>query len=258
MTPPEAPSALPPGGAPPVARRSRFHGVRLVGARPAGVGALWLLGASIAAAHPHGRIDCQAQVLAGAAGLQAIALQLTLDAQSSAALVPRLQFDDQGQLTGDKPVRQFADLVAGMFRQSGWMLALHALGADGEPAGPALELADPDPARFSRRADGQVVVQVALQPANAAAAAPATHGWKLACLDPTWYWATGFAGPAQFTAHAPCRAELEAMRSMAEQAQTLQAAALRAGVVGADQAAPGLLSAVGVRAPSGTIRCPMP
>ncbi len=173
-----------------MARRSRFHGVRLVGARQAAIGALWLLGASIAAAHPHGRIDCQAQVDAGPAGLRSIALQLTLDAQSSAALVPRLQFDDQGQLAGDKPVRQFADLVAGMFRQSAWMLKLQALGADGEPAGAALELADPDPARFSRRADGQVVVQVALKPAEPANSA---HGWKLACLDPTWYWATGGA-----------------------------------------------------------------
>ena len=32
MTPPAAPSALPPGGAPPVARQSRFHGGRLTGA----------------------------------------------------------------------------------------------------------------------------------------------------------------------------------------------------------------------------------
>jgi ABC-type uncharacterized transport system substrate-binding protein len=218
---------------------------------PAWAGLLCLAGP--VAAHPHGRIDCQAQVAVGPAGLASIALQLTLDAQSSAALVPRLQFDGQGQLVDDKPVRQFADLVAGMFRQSGWLLQLRALGADGEPGGPALELADPGPARFSRHADGQVVVAVQLQP-EAAAISP--HGWKLACLDPTWYWATGFAGPAQFSASAPCQATLAPMRAVAEQAQALQAAALRAGVLGADQAAPGLLSATGVRAPSGTIRCP--
>ncbi|MDH4393378.1 MAG: hypothetical protein QE285_18390, partial [Aquabacterium sp.] len=76
--------------------------------------------------------------------------------------------------------------------------------------------------------------------------------------DPTWYWATGFAGAAQFSVRAPCRADLEAMRSMADQAQALQAAAVQAGVLGADQAAPGLLTATGVRAPSGTIRCPAP
>lgn len=218
-------------------------------------GALLLAIAGAAAAHPHGRIDCQVQVSAGPAGLASIALQLTLDPQSSAALVPRLQFDAQGQLAGDKPVRQFADLVAGMFRQSGWMLKLQVLGADGEATGPALDLADPEPARFSRLADGQVVVEVQLKPEVPATSA---HGWKLACLDPTWYWATGFAGPSQFNASAPCRAELEAMRSMAEQAQALQAAALKAGVLGADQAAPGLLTATGVRAPSGTIRCPAP
>nr|MDH4392645.1 DUF1007 family protein [Aquabacterium sp.] len=140
---------------------------------PALAGLLCLTGP--VAAHPHGRIDCQAQVDAGPAGLQSIALQLTLDAQSSAALVPRLQFDDQGQLAGDKPVRQFADLVAGMFRQSGWLLKLQALGADGEATGPALDLADPDAARFSRRADGQVVVAVQLRPETPAASA---HGWK--------------------------------------------------------------------------------
>jgi ABC-type uncharacterized transport system substrate-binding protein len=220
---------------------------------PALAGLLCLAGP--AAAHPHGRIDCQVQIEAGPGGLASIALQLRLDAQSSAALVPRLQFDDQGRLVHDKPVRQFAELIAGMFRQSGWLLKLQALGADGEAAGPALDLADPGPASFSRGADGQVVVAVQLQ-AEAPAAAP--QGWKLACLDPTWYWATGFATAAQFSASAPCRADLEAMRSVAEQAQALQAAALRAGVVGADQAAPGLLAATGVRAPSGTIRCPTP
>jgi ABC-type uncharacterized transport system substrate-binding protein len=220
---------------------------------PALAGLLCLAGP--AAAHPHGRIDCQAQVDAGPAGLQSIALQLTLDAQSSAALVPRLQFDGQGRLAADKPVRQFADLVAGMFRQGGWMLKLQALGADGEATGPSLDLADPAPAQFSRHADGQVVVAVQLKPEAPAAS---VHGWKLACLDPTWYWATGFAGAAQFTVNAPCRADLEAMRSMADQAQALQAAAVRAGVVGADQAAPGLLTAAGVRAPSGSIRCPAP
>lgn len=220
---------------------------------PALAGLLCLAGP--VAAHPHGRIDCQAQVQASQAGLQSIALQLTLDAQSSAALVPRLQFDDQGRLAADKPVRQFADLVAGMFRQSGWLLKLQALGADGEPTGTALDLADPDAAQFSRRPDGQVVVAVQLKPEAPAVSA---HGWKLACLDPTWYWATGFAGPAQFSASAPCRVDLEAMRSMADQAQALQAAAVQAGVLGADQAAPGLLTATGVRAPSGTIRCPAP
>lgn len=208
-----------------------------------------------AAAHPHGRLDCAVQVDAGPAGLRAIALQLTLDAASSAALQPRLQFDADGALLADKPVRQFADILAGMFRQSGWMLKLQPLGADGEPAGAALDLADPDPPLLRRDANGQLVVSVRLQPE---AAAPAPHGWKLACLDPTWYWASGFAGPARFSAAAPCTADLDPMRDMAAQAQALQAAAQRAGVPGADLAAPGLLQASGVRAPAGSIRCPAP
>ena len=243
-----------------MAGRSRFHGGRLGGRRCA----VWqrlllaltgLASASLAMAHPHGRMDCQAQVEAGPAGLASIALRLTLDAASSAALVPRLQFDAEGRLVADKPVRQFADLVAGMFRQGGWMLQLQRLDADGEASGPALALADPDAAQFGRNAAGQVTVAVRLQP-EAPAASP--HGWKLACLDPTWYWATGFAGAADFQASAPCSATLQAMSSMAEQAQALQLAAQRAGVVGADLAAPGLLQATGVRAPSGSIRCPAP
>lgn len=213
-------------------------------------GLCWVTTAALA--HPHGRLDCQVLVDAGPTGLRAIDLRLTLDAASSASLQPRLQFDADGRLATDKSVRQFGELVAGMFRQSGWMLKLQPLGADGAP-GAALDLADPQPAVFSRTADGLVTMAVQLRP-EVAAVAP--HGWKLACLDPTWYWATGFAAAAQFSANAPCHAELEPMRAMAEQAQALQAAAQRAGVPGADLAAPGLLQAAGVRAPSGTLRCP--
>ena len=214
-----------------------------------------LVVATPAAAHPHGRIDCQAQVQAGPGGLASIALRLTLDVASSAALLPRLQLGADGSPASSKEGRQFADLVAGMFRQSGWMLKLQALGADGEASAAALDLADPGPAVFGRTASGQVTVAVQLKP-ELPALSP--HGWKLACLDPTWYWATGFADATQFSASVPCQATLEPMRAMAEQAQALQAAALRAGVLGADQAAPGLLTASGVRAPSGSIRCPAP
>ena len=142
-----------------------------------------------------------------------------------------------------------------MFRQSGWMLKLQRLGADGQAAGPVLDLADPDPAQFGRNPAGQLTVSVRLLADPPAASA---HGWKLACLDPAWYWATGFASAAEFSASAPCQATLDAMGNMAEQAQALQRAAQNAGVPGADQAAPGLLSVAGVRAPSGTIRCTTP
>lgn len=213
------------------------------------------LAAAGALAHPHGRLDCQVQVDAGPTGLRGIDLRLTLDAASSASLLPRLQLTDDGGPATTKEGRQFGELVAGMFRQSGWMLKLQALGADGEPAGTALDLADPQPAVFGRTADGLVTVAVRLQPEAPAAAA---HGWALACQDPSWYWATGFAGATQFSAATGCQADLQAMRDMAEQARSLQAAAQRAGVPGADTAAPGLLQAGGVRAMAGTIRCPAP
>lgn len=226
-----------------------------VAARRWPLGAALTLLASAAVAHPHGRIDCQAQVEANPAGLAAIALRLTLDGASSASLLPRLQLSDDGQPAASKEARQFGELVAGIFRQSGWMLKLQRLGADGQAAGPALDLADPDPATFGRNPAGQMTVSVRLLPDTPAASA---HGWKLACLDPTWYWATGFATAAEFSASAPCQATLDAMANMAEQAQALQLAAKNAGVLGADQAAPGLLNAAGVRAPSGTIRCMPP
>lgn len=211
--------------------------------------------ASAAVSHPHGRIDCQAQVAADPAGLASIALRLTLDVVSSASLLPRLQLSEDGQPAASKEARQFGELVAGMFRQSGWMLKLQRLGADGQAAGPAVDLADPDPAKFGRNLAGQLTVSVRLLADPPAASA---YGWKLACLDPAWYWATGFATAAELSASAPCQATLEAMGNMAEQAQALQRAAQTAGVPGADQAAPGLLNAAGVRAPSGTIRCTTP
>ena len=219
------------------------------------MGAALTLMASAAVAHPHGRLDCQAQVQAHPAGLASIALRLTLDAASSASLLPRLQLSADGPPAASKEARQFGELLAGMFRQSGWLLKLQRLGADGQAAGPALDLADPDLAEFGRNSAGQVTVSVRLLADPPAASA---HGWKLACLDPTWYWATGFATAADFTASAPCQATLETMVNMAEQAQALQLAAQNAGVPGADQAAPGVLNAAGVRAPSGTIRCMTP
>ena len=225
-------------------------GARRATALLAGAGLLGLAGA--AAAHPHGRLDCAAQVQAGPAGLAGIALTLTLDAQSSAALAPRLALDEAGRPGATKEARQFADLVTGMFRQSDWMVKLQALGADGAPAGQAITLADPGPAQWQRNAQGQLQVTVQLQP-EAPASAP--QSWKLSCLDPSWYWATGFAAADQFTATAPCQAVLEAMGSADDQALAVQAAARRAGVAGADQAAPGLLTAGGVRAPAGTVRC---
>lgn len=221
--------------------------------------ALLAAAAPPAAAHPHGQLDCAARVQMGPAGLVAIDLTLTLDAASSASLQPRLQAEDSGAPPVSQDARRFADLVAGMFRQSGWMLKLQPLGADGEPQSTPLDLTDPGPATWRRTAQGQLEVAVRLLPETAPApGTPAPTGYRLACLDPVWYWATGFVGTAQFTVDAPCRAELDAMRSLADQAQSLQAAAQRAGLPGADQAAPVLLGTTAQRAPAGLIHCPAP
>ena len=227
------------------------------GAASASLAALLMAATASAAAHPHGSLDCAARVQAGPAGLSAIDLTLTLDAASSASLQPRLQAEPDGAAPANKDARLFADLVAGMFRQSGWMLRLQPLGADGEPQATPLALDDPGPATWRRTPQGRLQVSVRLQPETAPAAGlPVPTGYRLACLDPDWYWATGFAGAAQFTVDAPCRAALDAMGSLAEQARTLQSAAQRAGVVGADQAAPGLLDTTAQRAPGGLIHCP--
>lgn len=227
---------------------------RAVAARREAAGLACGLVAAAAAAHPHGVLDCAAQVQAGPGGLAAIALTLTLDAASSTALQPRLQARDDGQPPEAREARQFAELLAGLFRQSGWMLALRPLDADGQARGEPLALADPDPARWRRLADGRLQVAVRLQP-EAPASGPA---WRLACLDPSWYWATGFAEAAGFAVDAPCRAELDAMGALADQARTLQAAARQAGTAGADTVAPGLLGSSAVRAPAGVLRCPAP
>ena len=223
--------------------------------------AAWALGAALvgaaatpAAAHPHGTLDCAAQVQAGPGGVSGIALTLTLDAASSAALQGRLQAQDDGSAPPTREARLFADLVSGMFRQSGWMLKLQPLDADGQPQAAALALADPVPATWRRLADGRLQVAVQLRPEAAAGPAPASH--RLACQDPDWYWATGFAEASQFSVAPPCRAELDAMGSLAEQAQALQAQARRAGLPGADRVPDALLGTRDQRAPGGTLHCP--
>lgn len=231
---------------------------RRAGERRSAVWPALLLAAAAApaAAHPHGQLDCAARVQADAGGVAAIDLTLTLDGASSATLQPRLQVGEDGRPPADPDARRYTEMANGLFRQSGWMLQLRPLGADGQPQGEPLPLADPAPARWRRLADGRLEVTVQLLP-EAPAAAPA-QGWRLACLDPSWYWATGFADAGQLVAAAPCRTELDAMGSLAEQASALQAAARQAGTAGADSVAAGLLGSRTQRAPGGTLRCAPP
>ncbi|MBP6899158.1 MAG: DUF1007 family protein [Burkholderiaceae bacterium] len=211
--------------------------------------ALLLCGVAGAAAHPHGRLDCSLALQADGQGrLQGVALALVLDAASSQSLRPRLQLDApherQGQL--------FAQMLAGMFRHSGWMLQLR--GAEAGPDGAALDLQDPEPPRWRTLADGRLELAVDLKPA---AGAPALDGLQIACRDPVWYWLTGFAEPAQIQAPgSACQARLDGLGDAAEQAQALQAAARQAGAPGADRMAEGLERGPQRLSPTARLACP--
>lgn len=220
-------------------------------------------------AHPHGTLDCAVQLGAadgpGAPRLGWLALQLTLDAASSQSLLPRIQLEGAAQPGANespeaRQARLFTQMVAGLFRQSGWMLQLRADGA----TAPAPELHDPDPPRFTQVADGRLQVSVRLQP-QADAQPLALDGLEIACRDPVWYWLTGFrqAGQVQLATTAEgtpprCQAQLGELQREADQAQALQSAALRAGSAGADQMAAGLATAEGRRSATATMRCTLP
>ncbi|MDT7838087.1 hypothetical protein [Aquabacterium sp. OR-4] len=204
-----------------------------------GAAAGLLLAAAPLQAHPHGALDCalgivaQAQPDASAAPQLAwLDLRLTLDPASSQALLPRLPVQGQPPPADASTARQavvLAQTLAGLFRQSGWMLQLQPAAAPGvaapgpgaptepralntansasadgapnaPPAPPALPapptlpaLQDPDPPRYSQAADGRLQVHVRLRPAADAPPIP-LDGLALSCRDPVWYWLTGFTG----------------------------------------------------------------
>lgn len=213
---------------------------------------LLLGGAAAATAHPHGRLDCSLRLQADDQGrLQGLDLALVLDAASSRSLAPRLRLDQpddrQGQL--------FAQMLAGLFRHSGWMLQLRgAKAAEAADAAPALELQDPDPPRWQALADGRLQLSVALRPA--AGTAP-LQGLQIACRDPVWYWLSGFAEAGQIqVASGHCQARLDGLADAAEQAQALQAAAVQAGAPGADRMAEGLGVGAPRLSPTARLVCP--
>lgn len=225
--------------------------------RHAGVAAALLVAAPALQAHPHGALDCAltlgARAMPGAPGdagaaplhLAWLDLALTLDAASSAALLPRLPLQGVAPPADAAAARQamlLAQTVAGLFRQSGWMLLLQPAGPAGTP--PLPDLQDPEPPRYTQAADGRLQVQVRLQPA-ADAPPIALHALQISCRDPVWYWLAGFttaqavrvdALPPNTAAQRPgCTATLGELLHQGEQAQALQAAARQAGAPGADQ-----------------------
>lgn len=244
------------------------------GLRRAAVAAALLAAAAAPQAHPHGALDCAltlgARPAPGAPGqaLQHLAwldLALTLDAASSQALLPRLPLDGAAPPVDAAAARQallLAQTVAGLFRQSGWMLLLQPAGPAGTP--PLPDLQDPEPPRYSQAADGRLRVQVRLQPA-ADAPPIALHALQISCRDPVWYWLAGFttaqavrvdaADPNAETQRPACSVALGELLHQGEQAQALQAAARQAGAPGADQMPEALRQRSDRRAASVRLAC---
>jgi ABC-type uncharacterized transport system substrate-binding protein len=204
-----------------------------------------LMGLPAAHAHPHGALDCAVRVGVEQGRLAWLDQQLTLDAANTQALATRLQLD---AAEPERAARLFRGVIEGLFRQSGWMLQTRAAGHP-EP----LALRDPEPARWSRDAEGRAVVTVRLQPADLHSPA---DGVQLACADPSWYWAAGFIDATQVqVSGAACRASTGQATALAEQAQAMRAAAQQGGSVGADQVQAGLLQSGTLRSGSATVHC---
>jgi Protein of unknown function (DUF1007) len=205
-----------------------------------------LLAAGGAAAHPHGRLECRVRLAWEGGRLAAVEQHLVLDAASTAALAERLQ---PGVADAGKPVLLFRDLVLGLFRQSGWMLDLRPVG--GAVGGEAAVPLDDRSAVWQRRGDGRLELALQLAPKGEV---PATQQWALACRDPVWYWVAEFSGPAPVQAEG-CQVQLDGPRDAAAEAATLQAAALRAGLAGAERVAPVVSSTTALGVGRAELRC---
>lgn len=203
---------------------------------------LLALGCSAAAAHPHGRLECRVRLAWEGGRLAAVEQRLVLDAASSAALVDRLQ---PGVAEAGKPVLMFRDLVLGLFRHSGWMLDLRAVGGDAAVA------LDDRAAAWRRLDDGRLELALQLAPKGEVATAPQ---WAIACRDPVWYWVAEFSGPAPVQAEG-CQVRLDGPRDAAAETATLQAAALRAGLAGAERVAPAAADGRPLGAGRAELRC---
>lgn len=207
--------------------------------------AAWLLalGCGAAAAHPHGRLECHVALGWHDDGrLAQVAQRLVLDAASSAVLAERLQ---PGAADAPKPVQQFRSLVVGLFRHSGWILDLRPAGGDTPVA------LDDREAVWSQRPDGRLELALQLVPT---ATVPAAAQWSLNCRDPVWYWVAEFPAAGAVQA-AGCAVRLDGPRDAAAEAATLQTAALRAGLAGAERMAPQAAAAGPLGAGRAELQC---
>lgn len=207
--------------------------------------ALALLLPVAAAAHPHGALDCSVTAQVQHGQVQTLTLRLVLDAASSAALHDRVQ---PAQAEPTRAASGFRSVLAGLFRQGGWMLQVRPPGVQG-----TVELSDPDAARWGMLPDGRLTVQVALQPVGTPLPA---DGLELRCQDSSWYWLPRFRSADQVHVEgATCAVDLDDWQRAADRARAMQAQAQRAGAPGADQMAPALSDDSSAGAALARLRC---
>ena len=143
-----------------------------------------LVACGAVSAHPHGSIDCRAEVRLEEGALQSLRGELLLDPLHSQQALQLVR--EAPQLAPD-PVRlqRLAFALSLQLARSNWLFALEA---DGQPV--ALVAGGP---RLAFTGD-RLQVSVELRPA---ADAPAATQWRLRCADPSWYWTTSMLQPLE-------------------------------------------------------------
>lgn len=135
--------------------------------------------AGIAHAHPHGSIECKAQVQLEDGRVQALQGELLLDAWHSQQAITLLR-DASGQVDAQRLQR----FVFALKMQIGRINWLFDVKADGENVD-IQPKADPTVDIVNERI--RIVIDYASDPA-----APPAHRFSLNCSDPTYYYVTAF------------------------------------------------------------------
>lgn len=147
----------------------------------------WVAAAALAAcgaagAHPHGSIDCRADVRMDKGALQSLRGELLLDPEHSRQALALVR-DGPEHAPDPARLQRLAFALKMQLARFQWLFALEADGA-------AVQLAAAEPRL--EIAGERLLVSVDLQPAHAA---PVAAQWSLRCADPTWYWVADLQAP---------------------------------------------------------------
>lgn len=148
---------------------------------------VWLAAAALAAcgaaaAHPHGSVDCRADVRMDQGALQSLRGELLLDAEHSRQALALVR-DGPEQAPDPARLQRLAFALKMQLARFQWLFALDADGA-------AVPLAAAEPRLET--AGERLLVSVDLRPATTA---PGAAQWRLRCADPTWYWLAELQAP---------------------------------------------------------------